>query len=254
VSLGSCHDKILTAAGATRNIAITIFSAAQGSAAALASLFSVRNLAEIMLVPKVGVLPFVPLSIILLAVYLVVSLCLFEIRMARIKYPSARKWRPWPLLRLTIGFDIARFVGATWFLRNAHWWVGTAFLLILTIAYWRGKTSVNALEIQRAGSLVVIAGLASLMLGLWEAKKTRQDWRSIIERVKGAPQKEKMQDHMADQIEAAQLWAGTWSAVVSAIGTVIWGYGDQLVACVHTPIIDAFFYDKTVGCYVPNLN
>ncbi len=184
-----------------------------------------------------------------LALYSLAGLVGFGRYMAGIACPSARKLLPLSFKRSARGLRILMFLGLSWILRQGHYAITALALVIFILSDLRSKLSSDPLEVQRGGAMIVVAGLMSLLIGIWESRMTRRGWAALLEDAH-VGKKEKLRDVMAEHIDRAQVAAGLYSALVSAVGTVIWGYGDQLVHCFHTPLLDWHVGgDDAVGCY-----
>ena len=151
-----------------------------------------------------------------------------------------------PLLRKTPYLSIngifsairrSRFIGTAWFIRRLHGFLVILAVMIIMLAFLRALYSGHSLEFSRAGALVVISGLVSILIGFLESRKTRQVWEQFVANVQNLEHMETLQEIMASPIEHAQFVAAKVSIAVSILGTIVWAYGDQLLACGIFPVL-----------------
>lgn len=131
----------------------------------------------------------------------------------------------------------AQGLGVTWLLRRRHWGILIITAVILALTVGRAIKAQDALEIARAGALVVIAGLLSLIIEYLEAKNTRKLWDTVDKSLPGSIKQKHLDNIINSQIDSAKSVALRVSIGVSIIGTLVWAYGDQMLACELFPLL-----------------
>lgn len=168
--------------------------------------------------------------------------------MATIDYPLVRSRRLRSIKATLTRIRDSRFIGGTWFIRRAHSCVLLVAGAILAVSFFRASYTGHSLEFSRSGSLVVIAGLASILIGFLESRMMRKKFEQIIAMVIDDEDKSILEKYMVAPIEHAQFVAARVSVAVSIIGTVTWAYGDQILACGLFPVMNIL--DKSgVACF-----
>jgi hypothetical protein len=154
-------------------------------------------------------------------------------RLRKMGYPFSG--RVFSLKRAWLAFKIMRFAGSAWFIRRTYLSLIIISFITLLIAGLRVHVTAHSLEIARAGALVTIAGLLSVLLGLWEARTIRQIWDAIA--VIAANSKGIVADLKSRAADDAQRYSTRLSVYFSIAGTIIWAYGDQVAACGVLPLV-----------------
>jgi hypothetical protein len=159
-------------------------------------------------------------------------------------FPPRHRWR---------AFKTLRFVGSAWFIRRTYLILILISFLTLAIAAVRAGVTGQSLEVARAGALIAVAGLLSVLLGLWEARKIRQIWDSVATMSQAThAHKQYVAEEKTKAVDRAQGFSTTMSVYISIIGTIIWAYGDQITACGVFPSLKIL--DRSgVACFVPEL-
>ena len=124
----------------------------------------------------------------------------------------------------------ARNIGTVWLLKHRQWCVVMTSLAILLSAFSRAWVTEHALEFSRAGALLVIAGLLSLLFGQRGKRATRKRWDDIDDVLSKYNQTEN-DKFVRNEVDDAEINAFNVSFFVTITGTLVWAYGDQLMAC-----------------------
>lgn len=174
----------------------------------------------------------------------------FPLYMRRIGYPSTHSWRLVYFLRPRISHDL--FIGSLWFIKQNYI---TAIIItaeILFISYARALYNKNAIEFARGGALVVAVSLLLLLLDFLEGYMIKIRWEGSI--VSGAPfqgkQIENMKEISSDLVNKAHFRAICVTIIVSSVGTMVWGFGDQSLACWSFPALHHIKDKSGVACFV----
>jgi hypothetical protein len=113
--------------------------------------------------------------------------------------------------------------------------------VISLIALLRALYNMQALEFARGGALVAVAGLISLLIGLKEQKNIKLTWNKdiLLNSINmNAKEQQELDDIASDHVDKSIRKATIISVFVSALGTFIWAYGDQMLACSVFPAFE----------------
>lgn len=152
----------------------------------------------------------------------------FERYLAQIEYPNTRRRALLTPLRRR---RHRHFMGGTWLVNRAQRTVIVVAISLLFMLFCRSVGSLDALEFGRGGALIVVLGLVSILLGFFESERILNDWSLMAKRASTRQGKQTIQERAVRPREIAQLRATCISVVISVIGTIIWAYGDQMMAC-----------------------
>ncbi len=190
---------------------------------------------------KWAVLSVFVVSAVLWSVLDIVSYFVFKQHVASLGFPSVKKHNFFAVFTRAANVKDSRNIGSIWFARGAHWLVIIIAVGILVYSICRAVMTQHSLELSRAGALVVIAGLLAVILGLLESRETRRAWEkaiSLYDSLKTIDNEKKVElkKNSIELIEESQYFAAKVSVVISVIGTILWAYGDQMLACGFFPI------------------
>lgn len=141
----------------------------------------------------------------------------------------------------------AQVIGITWFLRYRQWALLVVVVIILFLSGWRALEARDALEFARAGALVVIAAVLSAVFEHFETTNTKKLWYSIDDSLAGVADPMYLENIISNAVEGARRRALSIFVGVSVLGTLVWAYGDQFMAC---EIFGRFgIEDSNVRCF-----
>jgi hypothetical protein len=191
-----------------------------------------------------GFLYLVVLSGIAWFIHFLLNIPLFALFMRRIGYPPTHSWL---VAFVSPRLRNDRIVGRRWFVRQNYLSAVGIAILILFISYARAFYNLNAVEFARGGALIVIASLMVLLIDVHESRLIKADWDVISQSVNRTAYPDA--HDLESPADKAHLRA-TWITVfISVLGTVIWAYGDQVLACWSFPRIHHVIDSSGVSCF-----
>lgn len=124
-----------------------------------------------------------------------------------------------------------KFISKSWLVNRFKWNVVVVASLIFILSAWRAVSTGLPLELSRSGALVVIAGLLIALIGFWEEDSIRHEWDQIIKWADDEKDQYFIRHLAKEPLFKAKRQATLISFWVSLIGTFIWAFADQILAC-----------------------
>lgn len=158
------------------------------------------------------------------------------------RYPSL--WGGGPVrmpLNWCLSFLFARQAGKAWFAERDHRILALIALVIATWGFLQATATGMSSYFGRSGSLIVMIGFISIFIGtihansLFETRRTANEPRALLEKALNA--------------ERAQGLSNRWVFGITAVGTLIWGYGDIIPGDAFFKSVQAFL---TTHAFMPD--
>lgn len=178
-------------------------------------------------------LPFIAAVVIIF--YEILNHRKFNKHMEEIEYPSLNSVKFHVPATWLARAKADRVIGGIWFARSLHWGALWVAGIILVCSFYRAYITGHSLEFSRSGAFLVIVGLISILVGFREVRNIRT---AIDVSNANSADTVSLEQHISKPIEEAQIVAAKLSVGISILGTIIWAYGDQLLACGVFPLLD----------------
>jgi hypothetical protein len=123
-----------------------------------------------------------------------------------------------PIFQRVILLFEARKAGKAWFARRDHRMIGAVAFAIAVWGFIFAAVSGNATDFGRSGALISMLGLVVAFIGSIHARGLLELRHAVAA---AAASRDKPETD-----ERAEGLSRVWMAVIIAIGTLIWGYGD----------------------------
>lgn len=110
-----------------------------------------------------------------------------------------------------------------WYAEKAHWLVAAAAIGVVIGSFKLAWRTLDCLDFARAGSLIVLLGFTSIFVGLYHHEGISRARELLFEEIEPIPPVS-----ISESSHAARR-SNRWVFIVTALGTLIWGYGDLLL-------------------------
>lgn len=175
---------------------------------------------------KVGLFPILASAIVTALVFYITLLIIFTVRRHN-DHRAFRRRGAFSIRRIWAGLWDYHYVGGSWLINHMEHCMWTVAILSGAIGYWRAIKLDDANELSRSSSMICIAGLVAVALGLAQAMTIQRSADKLINRASMAGKNKIVENYIVCPIRKAQNRALVVSTIISIVGTLLWAYGDQ---------------------------
>ena len=175
---------------------------------------------------KIGLIPIFASAIVISLVFYIALLFIFTIR----RHKDNRAFRrrgAFSIRRIWAALWDCHYVGGAWLINHMEHCMWTIAIFSGAIGYWRTIKLDDAEEFSRSSSMICIAGLIAVALGLAQAMTIQRSADKLISRASMAGKNKIVENYIVYPIRRAQNRALVVSTIISIVGTLLWAYGNQ---------------------------